>query len=74
MIRPQGRQEVKAKQVELIHRIVRMEFHTFCQKIIQIPAQIIRTSRRLIYRLLSFRDSVESLLTIREHVSLPLRC
>jgi len=74
LIRPQGRQEEKAKQVELKQRVVRMEFHTFCQTIIQIPAQIIRTSRRLIYRLLSFRESVESLLTIHEHVSLPLRC
>jgi hypothetical protein len=64
----------KATQTEVKHRIVRMEFHTFLRTIIQIPAQIVRTSRRLIYRLLSFRESVEQLFMIHDHLSQPLRC
>jgi hypothetical protein len=32
----------------------RMEFSTFCVAMIQVPCQIVRTSRRLIYRLLSW--------------------
>jgi predicted ATPase len=74
MIRPQGTEQQKANEAEVKHRIVRMEFHTFLQTIIQIPAQIVRTSRRLIYRLLSFRDSVEQLFMIHDHLSQPLRC
>lgn len=74
LVRPQGPPQQKAKQAELKHRIIRMEFHTFRQSIIDIPAQIIRTSRRLIYRLLSFREAVEHLLIMHEHISRPLRC
>jgi hypothetical protein len=74
LVRPQGTSQQKARQAELKQRIIRMEFHTFRQTIIHIPAQIIRTSRRLIYRLLSFRESVEALFTIHEHVSRPLLC
>ncbi len=74
MIRPQGTEKQKATQTEVKHHIVRMEFHTFLQTIIQIPAQIVRTSRRLIYRLLSFRVSVEHLFMIHDHLNQPLRC
>ena len=34
--------------------LLRMEFRTFCMAIIQMPCQIVRTGRRLIYRLLSW--------------------
>jgi len=34
--------------------ILRMEFRTFVSAIINIPAQIIRTGRRIIFRLLSW--------------------
>lgn len=74
MIRPQGNAAGREKQREVRRGILRMEFATFRQRLIQIPAQIIRTSRRLIYRLLSYRESVETLLMIHEHASRPLRC
>ena len=74
LIHPQGHRQQKARQAALKHRIIRMEFHTFRQAIIDIPAQIIRTSRRLIYRLLSFREAVEHLMIMHEHISRPLRC
>jgi hypothetical protein len=35
-------------------RLLRMEFPTFCAAIIQMPCQIVRGGRRLIYRLLSW--------------------
>jgi Transposase DDE domain group 1 len=35
-------------------RLLRMEFATFCAAIIQMPCQIVRSGRRLIYRLLSW--------------------
>jgi DDE family transposase len=38
--------------------IVRMNFRTFVQRFILIPAQIVRTGRRLIYRLLAWRPDL----------------
>ena len=74
MIRPQGSAAGREQQSKVRGELLRMEFATFRQRVMQIPAQIIRTSRRLIYRLLSYRSSVETLLMIHEHASRPLRC
>jgi DDE family transposase len=35
-------------------KLLRMEFPTFCAAMVEIPCQIVRTSRRLVYRLLSW--------------------
>jgi Transposase DDE domain group 1 len=34
--------------------LLRMEFSTFCVAMIQVPCQVVRTSRRILYRLLSW--------------------
>ena len=34
--------------------LLRMEFSTFCVALIQMPCQVVRTSRRIVYRLLSW--------------------
>jgi hypothetical protein len=34
--------------------LLRMEFRTFCVAMVQVPCQIVRTSRRVVYRLLSW--------------------
>jgi hypothetical protein len=39
-------------------QIIRMEFRTFVQRFIMIPAQIVRTGRRLLYRLLGWRPDL----------------
>jgi hypothetical protein len=31
-----------------------MEFSTFCVALIQVPCQVVRTSRRIVYRLLAW--------------------
>jgi hypothetical protein len=54
-------------------RIVRMDFRTFCLSLIQIPAQILSSGRRLIYRLLTWTPLVETLFRVHECVSRPLR-
>ncbi|NQV24513.1 MAG: hypothetical protein HQ518_09100 [Rhodopirellula sp.] len=54
-------------------RLVRMDFRTFCQSLIQVPAQILNSGRRLIYRLLTWTPSVEILFRVHECVSRPLR-
>jgi hypothetical protein len=74
MIRPRGSSQVKQQQAETKRRVIRMDFHTFCQCLMQIPAQIIRRSRQLVYRLLSYRQSMEPLLLIHDNLCRPLRC
>lgn len=54
-------------------RIVRMDFATFRQTLLEIPAQILTCGRRLIYRLLSWTPSLETLLRIHTCVAHPLR-
>jgi len=74
VIQPRGSEETKQEQAETKRRVIRMDFHTFCQRLIQIPAQIIRRSRQLIYWLLSYRESMEPLLLIHANVCRPFRC
>lgn len=73
-IRPRGSDKAKQQQTETKRRVIRMDFHTFRQSLMQIPAQIIRSSRQLIYRLLSYRESMEPLLLIHANLCRPLRC
>lgn len=74
MIRPAGRRERRAEQEEARRRVIRMEFATFLNWFMQIPAQVVRTARRLTYRLLTYRPSVDVLLLMHEHIRRPLRC
>ena len=74
MIDPRGSGKTKKAQAETKRRVIRMDFKTFCQTLIQIPAQIIRRSRQLVYRLLSYRESMEPLLLIHENICRPFRC
>ena len=74
MILPEGTAKQKEQKDEIKTRVIRMEFSTYLQTIIQIPAQIIRTSQRLIYGLLTFRSSAEIVFTAFAHVRRPLRC
>jgi hypothetical protein len=39
-------------------RVLRMEFRSFVQRFILVPAQIVQTGRRLIYRLLAWRSDL----------------
>jgi hypothetical protein len=55
-------------------RLLRMEFSTFAQAMIQIPCQIVRTGRRLVYRLLSWNPWVRVLLRLVSELRRPLRC
>jgi len=44
------------------HEIVRMEFKRFVASVIRLPCQIVRTGRRLVYRLLSYNPWQSALL------------
>ena len=53
-----GRQDRRERK----HRIVRMEFKNFAANLIRLPCQIIKSGRRLIYRLLSYNPWQQPLL------------
>jgi len=55
-------------------RLLRMEFSTFVQAMIQIPCQIVRTGRRVVYRLLSWNPWTRVLLRLVSQLRRPLRC
>jgi len=53
-ISPRWRQRHEADR----NRVLRMDFRTFLQRIILVPAQILRTGRRLIFRFLAWRPDL----------------
>lgn len=54
--------------------ILKMEFKTFLNHLMRLPCQIIRTGRRLVYRLLSWNPWVGPLLRLVEALRLSMRC
>ena len=73
LIRPRGSKVQKARQAEQKRRLLGMDFSSFRDRVIQVPAQIIRHGRQLIYRLLSYRPGVELMLLCQEQLRRPLR-
>jgi hypothetical protein len=59
---PEGRGIGRALRRGQKHDAVRMEFKRFVESIIRLPCQIVRSGRRLIYRLLSYSPWQEPLL------------
>lgn len=53
-VAPRWREQHEADR----ERVLRMEFRTFVQRFILVPAQIVRTGRQLIYRLLAWRPEL----------------
>jgi hypothetical protein len=54
--------------------LLRMEFPTFVQAFMQMPAQIIRTGRKIIYRLLSWNPWQSCLFRLWDQLRRPMRC
>ncbi|MCP4674903.1 MAG: IS1380 family transposase [Deltaproteobacteria bacterium] len=54
--------------------LLRMEFATFVQAFVQMPAAIIRTGRRIVYRLLSWNPWRHIFFRLLDQLSQPLRC
>lgn len=74
LIKPSGTTQQKENQSAIKSKLIGMDFRTFRDRIMMVPAQIIRRSRCLIYRLLSYRPSVDMLLLIDSNIRRPLRC
>ncbi len=54
--------------------LLRMEFPTFRQAMINVPAQIVRGGRRLIYRILSWNQWQPTFFRLWKQLQQPLRC
>jgi len=54
--------------------LLRMDFATFRNALLSIPAQIVRTGRRIIYRLLAWNPWQEVFFRLLDQLALPLRC
>jgi hypothetical protein len=74
MIRVQGNPNQRRTRSEARRRVIAMEFSTYLNSLMMIPAQIIRSARQRVFRLLTYRPSVDLLFTMHDHISLPMRC
>lgn len=55
-------------------KLVRMDFNTFRQALINLPAQILSTGRRIVYRLLGWNSWQHVFFRLLDQVRAPLRC
>jgi len=55
-------------------KLLRMEFSTFRQAIMNIPAQIVRTGRKIVFRLLSWNPWQHVFFRLLDQLNRPLRC
>lgn len=74
LIRVKGNAAQKRVRREARNRIIRMEFWTYLNSLMLLPAQVIRSARQRIFRILTYRPSVDLLMTMHDHIGLPLRC
>ena len=54
--------------------VIRMEFKSFANAFIRVPAQIIRQGRKTIYRLLAWNTSLPVFLRDLDQLATPMRC
>jgi len=64
----------KAKHTAEKSRVLRMEFRTFLNAFMRVPCQIVRQSRRVVYRLLSWNLWRHVFFRMADAVRFPLRC
>ena len=56
------------------HRLLRMDFTTFRRAWMQVPAQILRTGRKIVYRLLAWNPWQHVFFRLLDQIVQPLRC
>ena len=67
-----GRRE--SRHEEQKRSLVGMEFKGFRSAMMRLPCQIVRTGRRIVYRLMGWNPWVSCLLRLAEAMRRPLRC
>jgi len=71
---PEPRGFGKEKQAAQKRGLLTMEFRTFVNSLIRVPAQILRTGGRLVIRLLAWNEWQHVFLKLASRLSQPLRC
>jgi len=64
----------KQRRQAQAHERLRMEFKTFLNAFVHLPCQIVRTGRRIVYRLLSWNRWQPAFLRAAAAMRLPMRC
>jgi hypothetical protein len=64
----------KTKQAEQKRRLLTMEFRTFVNFVMRVPAQVVRTGRQLVIRLLAWNEWQPVFLRLAARLCRPLRC
>ena len=64
----------KEKHAEEKRKLLRMDFATFRRAMIHMPAQIVRSGRRVVYRLLSWNPWQHVFFRFLDQLHFPLRC
>jgi hypothetical protein len=67
-----GRWEARHRQQG--RALVRMEFKRFAAALIHLPCQIVKTGRRIVYRLLAWNPWAGALIRLGQAMRLPMRC
>ena len=55
-------------------KLLRMEFATFVQAFVQMPAMIVRTGRRIVYRVQSWNPWRHVFFRLLDQLRTPMRC
>jgi hypothetical protein len=74
LVRVQGNPGQRRVRRAARGKILRMEFATFLNSLMLIPAQVIKSARQRTFRLLTYRPAVDLLMTLHDHIQIPLRC
>jgi hypothetical protein len=64
----------REKQQAEKRTLLRMDFATFRRALVQVPAQVLRTSRKIVCRLLAWNPWQEVFFRLVEQIARPLRC
>jgi hypothetical protein len=70
---PEGGRAAEERRAEK-YKLLRMEFTTFRRAFMAVPAQIISTGRRIVFRLLSWNPWQHVFFRLRDQLRTPLRC
>lgn len=73
MVRVKGNPNQRAKPGHIRNWVIRMEFATYLNSLMLIPAQVIRSARQTTFRLLSYRPTLDCLFIMHQHIAMPLR-
>jgi hypothetical protein len=74
LLLPAVRGRPRSEHRERKRALLRMEFKGFLGALVRLPCQVVRTGRRIVYRLLAWNPWAGTLIHLSEAMRLPMRC